>query len=171
MHSVLRNEALIPCDCVHAACRSRSSLHKLYFCCLGKHSQTETGFKTNFLPMKGENSITSYCIALIFKLAKIWWLVKEILVSEALGVYFPWILIASIKRWLGRWMGAWFWINWEGGEWNCAWEWWQYCSVNCWNVSISIGFFLPYPNSAPLHPNITWARGSNSLRITGYKKG
>ena len=34
---------------------------------------------------------------LTFKSAKIWWLVKEILVSEALGVYFPWGLIASLK--------------------------------------------------------------------------
>ena len=56
------------------------------FVVLGKHSQTETGFKTNFLPMKGENSITFYCIVLALKSAKIWSLVKEILASEALGI-------------------------------------------------------------------------------------
>ena len=37
-------------------------------------------FKTDFLPMKGENSITSYCAVLTFKSAKIQWLVKETLV-------------------------------------------------------------------------------------------
>ena len=37
-------------------------------------------FQTNFLQMKGENSITSYGINLTFKMEKIWWLVKEILV-------------------------------------------------------------------------------------------
>ena len=55
----------------------------------------------NFLPIKGENSITSYRIVLTFKLAKIRWLVKEILVSKAVGVYFPQILIASIKMMTG----------------------------------------------------------------------
>ena len=80
MHSVLRNEALVPCACAHATCRTRPSFRKLYFCCLGKHSQTETGFKTNSLLMKGENSITSYCFALTFKLAKVWRQVKEMLV-------------------------------------------------------------------------------------------
>ena len=49
--------------------------------CLRKHSQTETGFKTNFLPMKKENSNTSYCVILTLKSAKIRWLVKEMLVS------------------------------------------------------------------------------------------
>ena len=82
-HFVPQNEALVP--------------RKLYCRCLGKHGKTETSFKTNFLPMKRENSITSYCIVLTFKSAKIWWLVKEILVSEALGINFLWTLIASIK--------------------------------------------------------------------------
>ena len=41
--------------------------------------------------------IISYCLVLTFKSAKIQWLVKEILVSEALGIIFLWILIASIK--------------------------------------------------------------------------
>ena len=59
----------------------------LTFVVLEKHSQSETGFKTNFLPMKGENSITSYCVVLKFKSAKIEQLVKEILVSEALIGY------------------------------------------------------------------------------------
>ena len=84
-----------------------------------ENSQTETGFKTNFLPMKGENSITAYCIVLMFKQAKIWWQVKEILVSKALRIYFHWILTASVKMWLGWWVGAWFWINLGWGEWKC----------------------------------------------------
>ena len=51
----------------------------------------------NCLPMKGENSITSYCVVLMFKLAKIQWLIKEILVFKALGIYFSWIVLASLK--------------------------------------------------------------------------
>ena len=47
--------------------------------------------------MKGQNCITSYYVVLTFKLAKIRWLVKEILGSEALGRYFPWTLMANIK--------------------------------------------------------------------------
>ena len=43
-------------------------------------------------------------------------------------------------------------------------------NVNCQNVSIFIVFFLPYPNFAPLSPNITSARGSDTLRITWFEK-
>ena len=60
-------------------------------------AKLKPNFKMNFLPMKGESSITSCCIVLMFKSAKIWWLVKEILVSKALGIFFSWIMIASIK--------------------------------------------------------------------------
>ena len=35
--------------------------------------------------MKGENSVTSCCVMLMFKLAKIRWLVKEILVLFKIG--------------------------------------------------------------------------------------
>ena len=61
-------------------CGMRPSFRKLCFCCLGKQSQTETGFKMNFLLMKGENPITSYCAVLVFKLMKMQWLLKDILV-------------------------------------------------------------------------------------------
>ena len=84
--SVPWNEPLVPRGCAPAACAMRPSFREFCFCCLRKHSQTETGFKMNFLPIKGENSITSYRIVLTFKLAKIRWLVKEILVSEALDI-------------------------------------------------------------------------------------
>ena len=88
-HSVLWNKALVPCECAHAALRRRPSFHEPYFCCLGKLSQAETSFKMNSHLMKGESSITSYCIVLTFKSVKIWWLVKEILVFFlALDVYF-----------------------------------------------------------------------------------
>ena len=53
--------------------------------------------KQTAIPMKGENSITSYSVVLTLKSSKIRLLVKEILVSEAWGIYFPWILIATIK--------------------------------------------------------------------------
>ena len=69
-HSMLVNEALVPRGCADTALRTRHSFHELYFYCLGKQPN-ETGFKMNFLPMKGEILITSYCIILIFKLAKI----------------------------------------------------------------------------------------------------
>ena len=35
---------------------------ELCFWCLEKHSQTETSFKTNFLPVKGDSSLTSCCV-------------------------------------------------------------------------------------------------------------
>ena len=97
-HSVPWNEALTPCSCAHNTHKTRPSFCELYFCCLGKHSQTETGFKRNFLPIKGENPITSYCIVLTFKSAKMRWLVKEIWVFWSIGyVYFSWMMTASIK--------------------------------------------------------------------------
>ena len=34
---------------IHTNHRISPSFHKLYFCCLGKHSQTETSFEMNFL--------------------------------------------------------------------------------------------------------------------------
>ena len=77
-------------------CGMRPSLNELYFCCLGKRSQAETSFKTNFLPMKGENLITSYCSVLTFKLAKMCWL-KTYYFSEALDMYFSWIMTVGMK--------------------------------------------------------------------------
>ena len=50
------------------------------FVVLENTAKTETGFKTNFLLMKNENSITSYCVVLMFKSSKIQLLIKEILV-------------------------------------------------------------------------------------------
>ena len=76
-HSVPHNEVLVLHGCAHAACGAKPSFWKLSICCLGKHSQSETDYKTNFLLMKGENSTTSYCIVWMFKLAKILWLVKK----------------------------------------------------------------------------------------------
>ena len=79
-HSIPWNEAIVPCGYAHVAQGTRPLFRGLYFCCLGKHSQTETGLKTNFLLMKGENSTASYCLVLTFKLVKIQCLVKEKLV-------------------------------------------------------------------------------------------
>ena len=83
-HLVPWNAALIPHGCAHATHGTRPSFCKLYFCRLGKHSRTETSFKMNFHQMKGETSITSFCIVLMFKSAKIWWLVKEIFVFRSI---------------------------------------------------------------------------------------
>ena len=52
-HSVLWNKALIPHSCAHTASRTRPSFHKLYFCCLGKHNQTETSFKNKLPAIEG----------------------------------------------------------------------------------------------------------------------
>ena len=49
-------------------------------------------------------------------------------------------------------------------------ECWQYCNVNCQNVSIFIVFFLPHPNFAPLSPNITWARERMYPELLGTKR-
>ena len=54
----------------YSCLRDVNSLHELCFCYLEKHSQTETSFKTNFLPMKGENSITSYCVVVDVQIDK-----------------------------------------------------------------------------------------------------
>ena len=70
-HSLPWNEALVPCGCVHDAHGTRPSFCELYFCCLGKHSQTDISFKMNFLLMKEENFITYCCIVLMFKLVEI----------------------------------------------------------------------------------------------------
>ena len=67
-------------------------------------------------------------------------------------------------------MGAWFWINWGGGEWSCVRKWWQHSSVNCWNVNIFIGGFPPRPNFAPLSPNIGLG-GATHSKLHGTKKG
>ena len=105
-HSVPRNKPLIPRGCANAAHGMRPLFHVLCFCCLGKHSQTESSFKTNFLPMKRENPITSYCVVLTFKSAKMRWLINEILVVWSTGC----ILFMDDDRehkvvGLGRWLG------------------------------------------------------------------
>ena len=74
---VLRNEALVPSGYVPAGHRMSPSFHRLFFF-LAKHNQAETGFKKNCCLMKGENSITSFCVGLMFKSAKIQWLGTEI---------------------------------------------------------------------------------------------
>ena len=164
------NKALVPWGCAPANHGTRASFHDFYFCCLGKYSKTETGFETNFLPVKGENSIISYCSVLTFISAKTWWLVKEILVSKALGIYFLWILIASIKR-LTQMMDGCLILN-KLGSWRMrVREWWQHCSVNCGNVSIFIGFFMPYPNFAPLSPSITLGQGKRLNQNYLIQKG
>ena len=169
MHSVPRYKALFPCGCAHTAL---ALFCKLCFCFLGKQPNWNR-FQTNFFLMKEENFITSYCIMLTFKPAKLWWLVKETLVFLSIG-YILFIDEDSHRKADDSdngWVNAWFWTNWAGGEGNCVRDWWQHCNVNYQNVSIFIGVFLPYPNFAPLSPNITWARGSESLRMTWYEKG
>ena len=84
-HSVPQNEGLIPRSCAHATRGVRPSFCELYCHCLRKHSQTEIGFKTNVLLMKGENSTTSFCIVLTFKSMEIHWLFKKILVFWSIG--------------------------------------------------------------------------------------
>ena len=69
-HSVPQNEALISQGYAHTAHGTRASFHELYFGCLGKHIQSETGFKTNFLLMKGENSITCHCVGFDIKIGE-----------------------------------------------------------------------------------------------------
>ena len=65
---MLQNKFLITHGCVHILSLIPQNNT---FWCLGQHSQTITGFKTKFLTMNGKNSITSDCIVLMFKSAKI----------------------------------------------------------------------------------------------------
>ena len=72
--------AWVPCSLwlVSPHSLNEPSFHEQYVCRLGKCSQTETGFKANFLLMKGDKSITSYALSwLLFQSAKIWGLVKK----------------------------------------------------------------------------------------------
>ena len=126
---------------------------------LGKLSQTETGFKMNFLPMKGENAITSYCTVLTFKSVKIWWLVKAVLVFLKHWIYFSWMMTESIKLLTLTIDGCLILDKLVRRRGNCVRECRQYCSVNCWNMSIFIGFFWSHPNFAPLNvlcPILLW---------------
>ena len=84
-HSMPQNEALIPCSCAHAALRMRPSFHELYFCCHGKHSQTETGFKMNYLLLKGENSYHFLLHFFDVLIRENWWLDKEIFIFWSTG--------------------------------------------------------------------------------------
>ena len=68
--SVPQNEALVLAAVLTPPMERDPHSANSIFIVLEKHSQTETGFKMNFLPMKGENSITFYCVVLMFKLAK-----------------------------------------------------------------------------------------------------
>ena len=51
---VLWKEALFPQGCVHTTHGMRALFLKLYFCCLGKCSQTETAFKTKLPSNEGK---------------------------------------------------------------------------------------------------------------------
>ena len=46
----------------------------------------------------------------------------------------------------------------------------DFCNVNSQRIYTAADFSLPQPKHfIPFSPNITWARGSNSLRVTWYK--
>ena len=147
------------------------AFHTHYFWCLGRHSQTETSFQMNCFLVKGHNSVTSYCVVSTFKSVKIQWLVTEIWVFWSTDIDVSWMMMGSIKLMTWTMDRSWFWINSGGAGWSCFREWWQHYNVDCQNVNIFTWFFLPHSNFAPLNPNITCIRESDSLRITWYKKG
>ena len=143
---------------------------ELYFCCLGKRSQTETGFKMNFLPVKGENSNH---ILLCFDIQT----GKNTMASER-SISFLKHRIQTFHGWwqqkllMTRMMdGCLSWINLGGEEWNLSQSDGDTAKFNCWTVSIFVQFFLSHTNFPPLRPTITWGRGNNSLWIIWYGKG
>ena len=149
---------------------TRPSFYKLYFCCLGKQPNWNQ-FQNELTSDEGREFY--HCLLRCFEVQ----ISKNMMASQRNICFLKhWIYTfhARWQRawswWLRRWMGAWFWINWGRGEWNCVREWWQHRKVNCQNVSIFIGFFLSHPNSAPLSSSITWARVSDLVRITGTKR-
>ena len=78
------------------------------FVVLKNTAQTERSFKTNYLLMKGENSITHCCIVLTYKSVKIWWLVKKKLVFWSIWYRF-FVDDDSNIRLMSRTMdGSWF---------------------------------------------------------------
>ena len=115
--------------------------------------------------MKGENSVTSYCIVLMLKSAKMWWPVKEILVSEALGLYFSWILIASIKM-MTRTMDGCLILN-KLGKRRVNLSQRVMSTLQCSLSQIwafLLGFSCP-TQTAPLSPNIAWRSEERSCAV------
>ena len=86
-------------------------------------------------------------------------------------MYFSWMMTASIKL-LTQMMDGCLILNKLGRRRVKLYQ-RVMATLQCYLLkwSIFIGFFLSHPKSAPLSLNITWARGSDSLRITWYEKG
>ena len=59
------------------------SFNKRYCWCLGKHSQAETGFETNFLPVTGKNSSKFLSAVSTCKSAKPRWSCKSSRCAES----------------------------------------------------------------------------------------
>ena len=140
-----------------------------WLCCLGKHSQTETSFKSDFV-MKGEN--LSLPIALFGRSnrRKYDGQSKKYQFSEAVDRCFSYMMTASIKL-MTRTMDR--------------------CLIlskmrrrvkQCQRVMATLQcklskfehfdrFFLPLPNLSLLSPSVTQARGSDSIRNYLVRKG
>ena len=134
-YSALQNDALVPCSCSQIACQMHLLFHKIHFWCFGKPSQTKTGFKTNLLPMKGENSchFLLRCVDHDIHTSKKkhygWDWKKSLVFLTWIDFFFfyNWWLRACSWR-LGWWTRAWFWFSsggGGGGELHCVSEWWQ----------------------------------------------
>ena len=112
-HSIPRNKALVPRGCAHATCGMRlcsanstlvswktqpntTNHHR-------KHNQIETSFKTNFLLMKRENSVTSCFVVLTFQIGENMMASQRNIcfLKHRIFVGFSWMMTASIQLMTG----------------------------------------------------------------------
>ena len=61
-HILCHGTTLIPHRCARVAHRLIPLFRRFYCRFHGKRSQAETSFKTHFLSIKGENSVTLHCV-------------------------------------------------------------------------------------------------------------
>ena len=154
-HSIPLNESFVPRRCAHFTRRMSPSFHKRYCWCLGKQSQTETGFETNFLPVTGKNSCHFLSAVSTCKSAKPRWSRQS---SRCTGSNFHG---RRQQMWNLRWMAALFRWKWgRGGEWTCGEKWQQHCLASSRREFSEFyqQFFLLL-----LPAKITWATRSYSL--------
>ena len=128
--------------------------------------------QTFFQLRERESSITSYSVVLTFKSAKIQWVVKRnIKFSEALDLYFSWMMTASIKLLTRTMDGCLILDKLVRRRMKLFREWWQHCKFSCLNVSIFIGFFLSHPDFALLAPVLLGPGEATHSELLRTKKG
>ena len=144
---------------------------QLYFCCLGKTQPNWNRFQ-NELPSNEGRELHQFLLCCFdVQISKNTMASQEMLVSEALGIYFPWNMIASIKL-MTRTMDGWLIMN------KLRRRRVKLCQRVMATLQCKLSkcehfdrfVFLPHPSFAPLSPNITWAREATHSELRGTKR-